>query len=57
MYSYLSQAIEAALNAGQEILAIYNNRHYRLHVEMRPNLTPQTNADQNSHKAIRNNFV
>jgi len=52
MYSYLSQAIEAALNAGQEIMAIYNNRHYRLHVGMRPNLTPQTNADQNSHKAI-----
>lgn len=52
MYTYLSYAIEAALNAGQEILAIYNNRHYRLHVEMRPNLTPQTNADQNSHWAI-----
>jgi 3'(2'), 5'-bisphosphate nucleotidase len=52
MYTYLSLAIDAALKAGQEILSIYNNRHYRLHVGMRANLTPQTNADQNSHKVI-----
>lgn len=45
-------AIEAALNGGREILAIYNSRHMHLKVEMKANFSPQTNADVNSHRAI-----
>lgn len=52
MEDLVMTAIEAALNAGREILAIYNSRHMHLKVEMKSNLTPQTNADVNSHRAI-----
>ncbi|MFV0376036.1 MAG: 3'(2'),5'-bisphosphate nucleotidase CysQ [Mangrovibacterium sp.] len=52
MENLIRTAIEAALAGGREILAVYNSRHMRLKVEMRANLSPQTNADINSHLAI-----
>ncbi|WP_163712840.1 3'(2'),5'-bisphosphate nucleotidase CysQ [Mangrovibacterium lignilyticum] len=52
MQSYLSICLEAAIKAGHEIRSIYNSRHQRLEVEIKPNLSPLTNADKKSHRVI-----
>lgn len=52
MQDLLFTAIKAAVKAGHEILAIYSNRHFHLKVEYKADLSPKTNADVNSQRAI-----
>lgn len=52
MENLLKIAINAALNAGKEILAIYNNPNEDFEIERKSDNSPLTKADKASHKVI-----
>ena len=52
MENLLKIAINAALSAGKEILAIYNNPNEDFEIERKSDNSPLTKADKASHKVI-----